>query len=342
MNRRLRLGLIGLGMAVTPHARALQELSDEVEVVGAFSPTPERRAAFATRFAFPLTDRIEAILDDPGVDAVMILTPPNTHLELVARAAAAGKHVLLEKPLEIDTVRAEHLVASADAAGVTLAIVLQHRFRPAAERLAALFAEGAFGAVVGCSTTIRLWRPQSYYDEPGRGTRARDGGGVLMTQGIHTLDLMLSLAGPVAEVTGFTATTPVHRMETEDLACAAVRFANGAFGVIEATTAAFPGFPERIEFVCERGTASLAGAGLAVYWHDGRTLELGPDPSAGGTGADPMAFSHEGHRAVLADFLRAVRTGTPPRVSGAEALKVHRLLDALIETGRSGRPASLQ
>jgi predicted dehydrogenase len=325
-------------MAVTPHARALQDLGDEIEVVGAFSPTAARRAAFAERFPFPTTGDLEALVADPGIDAVMILTPPNTHLGLVERVAARGKHVLLEKPLEVETSLAERLVAAAEAAGVTLAVVLQHRFRPAAERLAGLLAEGSLGRIVSCSTTIRIWRPQSYYDEPGRGTLGRDGGGVLMTQGIHTLDLMLSLAGPVAEVTGYTATTRLHRMETEDLACAAVRFASGALGVIEATTAAFPGFPERIELVCERGTAGLVGAGLVVHWHDGRSLELGPDPSAGGTGADPMAFSHEGHRAVLADFLNAVRTGTPPRVSGAEALRVHRLIDALVETGRTGRP----
>ena len=270
----------------------------------------------------------------------MILTPPNTHGELVARAAAAGKHVLLEKPLEVSTDRAEALVAAADAAGVTLAVVLQHRFRPAAERLAALLAEGALGRIVGCSTTIRLWRPQAYYDEPGRGTLARDGGGVLMTQGIHTLDLMLSLAGPVAEVTGYTATA-AHRMEAEDLACAAVRFASGALGVIDATTAAWPGFPERIDLAGTDGTASLAGGELRVAWHDGRAETVAADASAGGTGADPMAFSHEGHRAVLADFLSAIRTGTAPRVSGAEALKVHRLIDALIETGRTGRPVRL-
>ena len=131
-------------------------------------------------------------------------------------------------------------------------------------------------------------------------------------------------------------------METEDIVGAAVRFANGALGVIDATTAAYPGFPERIELACERATASLAGAGLTVLWHDGRRLDLAPDPSAGGTGADPMAFSHEGHRAVIADFLRAVRDGTAPRVSGAEALKVHRLIDALIETGRTGQPIALQ
>ena len=328
-------------MAVTPHARALLDLRDEVEVAAAFSPTEARRSAFAERFPFPLADRLETILDDPTVDAVIVLTPPNTHGELVARAAAAGKHVLLEKPLEVSTARAEALVAACREAGVVLAVVLQHRFRPASERLAALLAEGALGTVAGCSTTIRLWRPQSYYDEPGRGTLARDGGGVLMTQGIHTLDLMLSLAGPVAEVTGFTATTALHRMETEDLACAAVRFASGALGTIEATTAAYPGFPERIELACTGGSASLVGAGLAVAWTDGRRFDLTPDPGPGGTGSDPMAFAHEGHRAVLADFLGAVREGRPPRVSGAEALRVHRLIDALIETGRSGRAAAV-
>jgi UDP-N-acetyl-2-amino-2-deoxyglucuronate dehydrogenase len=328
-------------MAVTPHARGLVDLSDEVEVVAAFSPTEARRAAFAERFPFPLADRLEAVLEDPRVEAVMILTPPNTHLDLVRRAAAAGKHVLLEKPLEVTTERAEALVEAAAAAGVTLAVVLQHRFRSTAERLAAVLREGELGSIVGCSTTIRLWRPQSYYDEPGRGTLARDGGGVLLTQGIHTLDLMLSLAGPVAEVRGFSAISPVHRMEAEDMACAAVRFTSGALGVIDATTAAYPGFPERIDLIGERGSASLSGAGLSVAWHDGRTLELAADPAAGGTGADPMAFSHAGHRAVLADFAAAVRTGGRPRVPGVEALRVHRLIDALIEAGRSGGAVTL-
>lgn len=120
------------------------------------------------------------------------------------------------------------------------------------------------------SASIRLWRPQSYYDEPGRGTIARDGGGVLITQGIHTLDLMLSLAGPMDEVAGYATTSPVHRMETEDLVCAVTRFASGAFGTIEATTAAYPGFPERLEMICRDATATLAGTSLSVLWQDGR------------------------------------------------------------------------
>jgi predicted dehydrogenase len=328
-------------MAVTPHARGLVDLRESVEVVWAYSPSAARRAAFVERFPFPLADRLETILEDASVEAVLILTPANTHLEIASACARAGKHVLLEKPIEITTARAEELVATCRAAGVTLGIVLQHRFRPAGSRIAELLASGELGAIVGCSTVIRLWRPQGYYDEPGRGSFARDGGGVLISQGIHTLDLMLSLAGPIAEVAGYATTTPVHRMETEDTVCAAARFANGALGTIDATTAAYPGFAERIDLTCEKGTASLVGTSLSVRFQDGRAIDMEPDQSAGGTGADPMAFPHDYHRAVMAAFVEAIRSGRPPKVTGEEALKVHRLIDALIETGRRGVPVAV-
>jgi predicted dehydrogenase len=317
------------------------DLRDSVEVVHAFTPSASRRAAFGSKFPFPLADRLETILDDDSVEAVLVLTPANTHLEIATACARAGKHVLLEKPIEITTARAEELVATCRAAGVTLGIVLQHRFRPVGLRIAELLASGELGAIVGCSTVIRLWRPQGYYDEPGRGSFARDGGGVLISQGIHTLDLMLSLAGPIAEVAGYATTTPVHRMETEDTVCAAARFANGALGTIDATTAAYPGFAERIDLTCEKGTASLVGTSLSVRFQDGRAIDMEPDHSAGGTGADPMAFPHDYHRAVTADFVEAIRSGRPPKVTGEEALKVHRLIDALIETGRRGVPVEV-
>jgi predicted dehydrogenase len=336
MKRRPRIALIGLGMAVTPHARGLQDLADQVEVAYAFSPTEARRSAIAQRFGFPLCDRLETILDDASVTAVAVLTPANTHLDIVRRCAAAGKHVLLEKPIEISSERARELVALCRDAGVTLGIVLQHRFRPAGMALAERIASGELGALVNCSATIRLWRPQAYYDEPGRGTLARDGGGVLISQGIHTLDLMLSLAGPVEEVMAYATTTPVHRMETEDLVCAAVRFANGALGTIEATTAAYPGAAERIEMGFVHGGATLAGTSLQVNCHDGRQLSVEPDHSAGGTGADPMAFPHDYHRAVMADFIEAVGCGREPCVTGEQALRVHALIDALIAAGRRG------
>ncbi len=338
---KLRIGVIGLGMAVTPHAKSLVDLKERVEVAYAFSPSEARRKTFGGKFSFPLCDRLDTVLSDKSVGAVMILTPPNTHLDLVRQCAAAGKHILLEKPLEVSTARAVELVEACRHAGVTLGVVLQHRFRPAGMKLASMIQHGEIGTIVGCSTVIRLWRPQSYYDQPGRGTRARDGGGVLLTQSIHTLDLMLSLAGPIVEVRGFTTTTAVHRMETEDTACAAVRYANGAYGTVDATTAAYPGFPERIEIIGTEATASLAGTELKVARHDGTVVSVSPDASGGGTGADPMDFPHDYHRGVLADFVDALEKGRSPKVSGEEALKVHRLIDALLEAGATGRPVTV-
>lgn len=325
-------------MAVTPHARGLMDLSDKVEVVHAFARSEARRRAFGEKFPFPLCGDLDTILKDESVEAVAVFSPANTHRDIAVRCAEAGKHVLMEKPLDITTARAEELVAACRRAGVKLGVVLQHRFRPAGMKLAEMLRSGELGRIVGCSTIIRLWRPQGYYDEPGRGSFARDGGGVLISQGIHTLDLMLSLAGPIAEVTGYATTTPVHRMETEDMVCAAARFANGAFGTIDATTAAYPGFHEEIVLTCEKGTALLRGTELLVQLQDGRRIEIEPDRSAGGTGADPMAFPHDYHRAVMSDFIDAIREGREPKVTGEEALKVHRLIDALIAAGKANGP----
>ena len=325
-------------MAVVPHAKSALDLADRVEVAYAFSPSAARRAKFAEKFPFPQCERLETILEDRSIDAVAVLTPPATHLDLVRRCAEAGKHVLLEKPLEITTARAEEMVAVCRRKGVKLGVVLQHRHKPATERLATLLRAGELGTPVGASAIIRLWRPQSYYDEPGRGTKARDGGGVLITQAIHTLDVLLSLAGDAAEVSAHAATTPVHRMECEDLVCATVRWKSGALGVIEATTAAYPGAAERIELTGTRGTATLAGTALEVRWQDGRAETIAADGSGGGTGADPMAFPHDYHRSVWRDFLDAVQGSGEARVNGEEALRVHRLIDALLASAATGKP----
>lgn len=332
---RTRIAIVGLGMAVTPHAKGLVDLADSVDVAYAYAPSAARRAAFAEKFPFPTCDSLETILEDKSVEAVAVYTPANTHRDIAIRCAEAGKHVLMEKPLDISTARAEQLVAACRKAGVKLGVVLQHRFRPAGMRLAELLRSGALGDIVGCSTIIRLWRPQSYYDEPGRGSFARDGGGVLMSQGIHTLDMMLSLVGPITEIKGFATTTPIHRMETEDMVAAAVRYANGAIGTIDATTAAYPGFHEEIIITARNGTAMLRGSELLVQLHNGEKIVMEPDRSAGGTGADPMAFPHDYHRAVTADFIAAIREDRDPRVTGEEALKVHRLIDALIAAGKT-------
>jgi predicted dehydrogenase len=338
---RVRVGIVGLGMAVTPHAASLLDLAERVDVAHAFSPTEARRRSFAERFPFPLADSLEVVLGDESVDAVLILTPPNTHLDLARKSFAAGKHVLLEKPLEVTTEKGEEIVRLARAARRTLGVVLQHRFRPSGRRLMQIVRAGELGRLVAASAAVRVWRPQAYYDEPGRGTLARDGGGVLLTQAIHTLDLLLAIAGEAEEVSACVATTPIHRMETEDMVAATVRFVGGAFGTVEATTAAYPGFPERIEAIGEKGSAAIAGTELAVRWIDGREEAIAADATPGGTGADPMAMPPDYHRAVIADFIEAIETGRDAEVTGEEALKVHRLIDALLASGRTGRPAKV-
>ncbi|WEX08771.1 Gfo/Idh/MocA family oxidoreductase [Chelativorans sp. AA-79] len=334
--RRKRIAVIGLGMASTPHAKSLLDLQDRVEVAAAYSPTETRRNAFSELWGLPVVHEIDPVFEDGSIDAVMVLTPPNAHLDLAEPAAKAGKHVLVEKPLEISTDRARRMVESAEHAGVKLGVVLQHRFRPVNTALARLIAEGRLGDLVGASAKLANWRPQSYYDEPGRGTKARDGGGVLLTQGIHTLDLLISLAGLPEEVTAYAVTTPVHRMETEDLAAGAFRFANGAIGTISATTCAYPGTPDSVELIGTKGTARIEGTALLAQFHDGTEVRQDDGVPGGGAGADPMAFPHDHHRAVLTDFLDAIEEDRQPKVSGREALKVHRLIDALLRSAETG------
>jgi predicted dehydrogenase len=335
------IGIIGLGMASAPHAKSLQDLKERVEVKAAFSPSAERRKAFASAHGFPVVDSVDKIFADPAVDAVLLLTPPNTHLDLVRQAASAGKHVLLEKPLEISLGQAEELVSVAETGGIKLGVVLQHRFRPISVALSGLIRDGRLGEIVSASARLCNWRPQSYYDQPGRGTRARDGGGVLLTQAIHTLDLMISLAGLPVEVTGYAVTSPVHSMETEDLAFAATKFANGGIGSISATTAAYPGIPDAVDIIGTKGMARIEGARMIAHFHDG-TEEIADDGAlGGGAGADPMAFPHQHHRAVIEDFLDATEHDRDPAVTGREALKVHRLIAAILRSSETGQRATV-
>jgi predicted dehydrogenase len=339
---RLRVALVGLGMAVGPHAKSLMDLKDKAEVAWAFSPTAARREAFAARFPFRTTGDLEAVLADRSVDALLVLTPPNTHLDIVRRAAAAGKHVLLEKPLEISTDRARAVVEACAAAGVRLGSVLQHRFRPAARRVKQVLEEGRLGRLAHASVAVPWWRPQQgYYDQPGRGTLARDGGGVLMTQAIHTLDLLMHLAGPVAAVSAFAGTSHLHRMETEDQVVAALRYANGALGALDCTTAAYPGYAETILLAGDRGSARIQATEAAIEYapSEGRPAarEVVGALGGGGGGADPMAFPHDWHRELIADFLDAVAEGRDPAIPGREALRVHHLIDALLRSARERR-----
>jgi predicted dehydrogenase len=340
---RRKIALLGLGMAVAPHARAVQDLAraGRIEVVGAWSRSEARREAFARQYGLPVTGELERLIDDRSIEAVLLLTPPNARMELALRLADAGKHILVEKPVERTTAAATAIVERCERAGVILGIVFQHRFREGSERLRELIAGGRLGQLASVQLIVPWWRPQAYYDEPGRGTLARDGGGVLISQAIHSLDLMLSLAGPVAEVAAIAGTTALHRMETEDFVGAGLRFANGALGGLIATTAAAPGGPERLVLSGAHMTATLEAGTLTLQHGDGRTERFGETVGSGG-GADPMAFPHDWHRALLEDFLDALDTGRPPRISGREALRVHHLIDALLTSSAEGRQVAVE
>ena len=337
------IAVVGLGMAHKPHIQALRDLAAEgrARVVACHAPSAERREAFGKAHPdLPLSADLDAVLADPGVNAVILLTPPMTHADLVAKCAAAGKHVLLEKPLDVTVERARQSVELMDKAGLRFGVVLQHRFRDASRKLAAILQSGELGELISASASIRWWRPPDYYAQPGRGMKARDGGGVLLTQAIHTLDLFLSLAGPITRVAAIARTSPLRGMDTEDIACAAVEFGNGAIGTIDATTVSFPGFPEKIELACAKGTAVLEAESLAVYHQDGRVdRHEGAESKSGG--ADPMAFLHEAHKGVITDFLDAIEQGRDPIVSGREALKVQMLIEGLLASSESGKALAL-
>lgn len=333
---RLGLGIVGAGMAAKPHALALQALADDIAVLGVFRRNAAERDAFCAQYGFPPAASLEAMLADPRIDALLILTPPNAREEIVKAAASAGKHILMEKPVERTTAAAERIVATCEAARVTLGIVFQHRFRAASQALAEAIAAERFGRLQAVQVLAPWWRPQAgYYDKPGRGTLEQDGGGVLITQAIHSLDLMLSLTGPAREVTAFAATTGLHRMETEDFVAAGLTFANGAVGALLATTANYPGVPESLTFNFDAASATLSGGTLKISWMDGSSETLG-EPSQSGDGADPMAFPFDWHKALIADFADALRSGRQPVSNGRTALAVHRLIDALIVSAREG------
>lgn len=338
---RFGIGIVGAGMASRPHALALQSLDDVVEVRGVFRREGAARQAFCSEYGFPEADSLGSLLGDPGIDALLILTPPNAREEIVAAAAAAGKHVLMEKPVERTTAAAQRIVETCEAAGVRLGVVFQHRFREGSQELAARLREGALGRIAAVSLSVPWWRPQGYYDQPGRGTIGQDGGGVLITQAIHSLDLMLSLTGPVANVAAMAATSRLHEMETEDFAAAGLEFADGAVGALMATTAFYPGGPEMLTLACDKATAQLSGGTLTISWRDGRKETFGDPPGEAGGGADPMAFPFDWHKAMITDFVAAVRAGRDPTSNGRTALEVHRLIDALIESSRSARSVNV-
>jgi predicted dehydrogenase len=327
------VALVGLGPGALPHLRSLQDLKERIELRYAFTRQPRADRIQAYTGPVHLTDSLELILQDPEVQAVIVASPASTHLDICQRCFAAGKHVLLEKPLELNLERSTKLVELAAQAGLQLGVVLQHRFREASQVLQKLLIDGRLGEVQAASIRVPWWRSQSYYNEPGRGTLARDGGGVLLTQAIHTLDLFRSLVGIQSVKSAVVRHTQLHQMETEDYVSALLVLGNGAPGDLMATTAMYPGFPETIDIMGTLGSARLTGANLQVNFLEGAPVNICSEGGTG-SGANPMDFSHEPHRELITDFIDAVHQKRPPRVSGADALKTHLVIDELLRLGQ--------
>lgn len=336
----MKVALIGLGMVAGTYVDAFRKTSG-LTLAAVAARQPDTARAFLEKHPH-LTARaatVDDIAADPSIDFVIVTTPPNARHEIVERMVGVKKPILMEKPVERTLTAATTLVDLCAQAGVPLGIMLQHRARPVVADLRRIMP--SLGALVAAEVTVPWWRPQSYYDQPGRGSFARDGGGVLISQAIHSLDLMLSLTGPVAEVFAMVATTAHHSMEAEDFVSAGLRFRNGAVGQLFATTASFPGRGECITLHFKNGSARLEAGALNVDRHDGTAQSFGQSATSG-AGADPMAFTSDWHRAVIEDFADALRHGRPPLVSGQSALSVHRLIAALEDSGKMGRSVRLQ
>jgi predicted dehydrogenase len=341
----IRFAIAGAGMVARYHATAIERTAG-ARLVAVSRSDPARAEESAAQFGVPCLTDYSELLARMDVDAVCICTPSGLHAEQTIAAARAGKHVLVEKPIALTLADADAMIAACDQAGVRLGLALQRRTEPEFQLLHAAITAGELGRPVLGSVSVPYLRPQSYYDSAGwRGTWALDGGGVLMNQGIHLVDLLIWLIGDVAEVQAAAATL-AHPIEVEDCVTATLRFANGALGSVVATTAAAPGFPHRVEIYGDRGGAQIEGEQV-VRWeseaHAPKTVARasGQQPVAAGAGASPAGIGAAGHTRLLADFVAAIRDGRDPLIPGREGRRSLALVLAIYEAARTGQVVRL-
>ena len=345
-------GIVGTGVIAAIHADAIALLSKtglsktalpNARLVAVTDVATDAAAAFAAAHGCPAEPDLGALLARPDVEVVCVCVPSGLHAAIGVQAAKAGKHLVVEKPIDVSLEAADRLIDAARAAGVALTVISQHRFDPGLIELKRLLDERALGRLVLGEASTKWYRAQAYYDSAAwRGTYAMDGGS-LMNQGVHYVDLLRWCMGPPAEVTA-VCTTQAHQIEVEDTSLAVVRFASGAVGTILSSTAAFPGFPQRLE---------ITGTGGTVTVEDGRivrrALAADPGPAAPASGADPdrsaaadpAAVDVASHAAQLADLLDAVDTGREPAVSGQDGRDALEIILAVYESSRTGRPVTL-
>ena len=352
-SRPFRFGLIGAGVAAEIHVAAMRTVPG-VEVHAIADVAPERARALAARYDIPeVHESGEALAARAPVDAVAVLTPHHLHLPYVLAAASAGRHVLVEKAIAHTVAAADELISACRARGVTLAGIFQNRFTPAARRLREAVATGALGRVCLASVTVKEHRPPTYFvDSPWRGRKAEAGGGVLMIQAIHMIDLLLWVLGMPRRVVAQARTT-VHDVEVEDVAVGLLEFEGGLMAALQATTVAVPGQAPSVDIHGDRGTATVSGG----WGHLAFQLRSGAEPGADipselhptqpsvephaapilASEPHPTQPSVEPYAAQIADFVAAVREGRPPLVDGVEARKALVVVEALYRSAGTGR-----
>jgi predicted dehydrogenase len=346
----LRFAIIGCGMIARFHARALKEVPG-ARLVALVSRHLENAAkmADALRLDCDVSTDLSEVLRRSDVDALIVTTPSGAHLEPAVAAAEAGKHVVVEKPLEITLERCDRLIEACERNAVQLCTIFPSRFGDANLQLKSAVDGGRFGRLTLGETSCKWWRAQSYYDEGGwKGTRALDGGGALMNQAIHNVDLLHWIMGPVTQVSGFTATLAHDRIEVEDTAVACLRFASGALGVVQAATSAHPGLPKTIAVHGDRGTVIIEQDDVQRWEISPETAEdraiqdrFARKTAASGGASDPAAISHAGHARQLADFVQAVQEGRAPAVDGREGRKAVEIIIAIYRSAATGKTIEL-
>lgn len=329
----LRAGFVGCGNITDTHARAASEAG--LGTAAFFGRDPGKATALAARYGGRPFERYEDFLAYRPMELVVIGSPSGLHAEHGIAAAEHGLHVLVEKPIDARTARGEALVAAAEKAGVRLGVLFQDRLKPDLVRLRDFIREGGLGRVLLVSARVKWHRPPEYYSASRwRGTLALDGGAALVNQGIHTVDLLLWLLGPVSRVRGLAATT-LHAIEGEDVALALLEFESGAVGSLEATTVAYPGYPRRIEISGTEGTVVVEGDRVVAADLKARAAGLVSEGEGGAASArTPVVSDSAPHRRVIEDFARAITTGSTPACDGREGLRSLAVVEAVYAAAR--------
>jgi predicted dehydrogenase len=337
------LGIVGTGIIAATHAQAIQALPN-ARLIAVTDVQPDPLAAFAKQHDCAAEPDLAALLARDDVDVICVCVPSGLHADIGIQAAEAGKHLVIEKPIEVTLAAADRLIAAAAAANVKLTVISQHRFDPGLIELRRLLDDGALGDLVLGEARTKWYRTQAYYDTAAwRGTRALDGG-ALLNQGVHYVDLLRWCMGPVTEVTSVCATS-THDMEAEDTALVLLRFANGAVGTIIASTSVYPGFPQQLEITGSNGTVIIEDGAIAasrLLTDDGTTPDHRRASDASGGTADPALTGVASHAAQLADLLAAIDQDRDPLVTAASARDALEIVTAAYESARDRRPVTLR